>query len=129
MVSSLTRLIRAACLPATVALLAAAPSAATAVTSLKRCSLTLTASQHLGATYVSNLKVQGVSCSAGKDVAKAFNKCRREKGVSGRCTHKVLKYGCTDTRPAAERIPTQFNGHVKCTRGDRRVNFDYQQNT
>lgn len=125
--SSRTRQISAACAVAAIALLAAAPGGS-AATSLKKCSLSLTASQHLGATYVTSLKVHGASCSVGKDVAKAFNKCRKEKGVSGHCTHKVKSYRCTDKRPADQSIPTQFNGVVKCRRGSRRVNFDYQQN-
>ena len=126
--SSLTRLISAASLMATVASLAAAPGGS-AATSLKPCSVSLTKSEHLGATYVTNIKVHKVTCGTAQDVAKAFNACRKEKGVQGRCTHKVRKFSCTDRRPAAERIPTQFNGHVKCRSGERRVNFDYQQNT
>lgn len=125
--SSLLRLISAASLAATVALLAAAPGGSAA--SLKPCALSLTKSEHLGATYVTQLKVQGVTCSAATGVVKSFNACRHKKGVSGRCTTKVKGYSCADTRPADEKIPTQFNGHVKCRSGSRRVNFDYQQNT
>lgn len=125
--SSLTRQISAACAVGAIALLAAAPGGS-AATSLKKCSLSLTTSQHLGATYVTNLKVQGASCSVGRDVAKAFNKCRKEKGVSGRCSHKVKTYSCTETRPADQSIPTQFNGVVKCKSASKRVNFNYQQN-
>ena len=124
-VSSLIRLISLPCLLAALALLVAAPSGSAATT----CKLSLKTSEHLGATYVTNLRVRGVSCAGGRRVVKAFNACRRAKGVKGRCTRKVLKYSCTDRRPASEQIPTQFNGHVTCKRGDRRVTFDYQQNT
>lgn len=124
--SSLTRLITAAGILATLVLLTAASGGSAA--SLKTCSLSLTKSQTLGATYVTKLKVQGVSCSTAEGVVKSFNSCRREKGLKGRCTHKVKTYSCTDTRPAAEQIPTQANGHVKCRSGSKRVNFDYQQN-
>jgi uncharacterized ParB-like nuclease family protein len=124
-VSSLLRLIFPPCLVAAIALLVAAPGASAAST----CKLSLTTSEHLGATYVTNLKVRGVTCAGGKLVVKAFNGCRREKGVKGRCRRKVLKYACTDRRPASEQIPTQLNGHVTCSRGGRRVTFDYQQNT
>jgi hypothetical protein len=127
-VSSLTRLISAAALVAAVALLISA-SGGSAATSLKSCKLSLTASEHLGATYVTKLKVHGATCSAATAVVKAFNKCRRAKGVNGRCTSRVKGYSCTDKRPAAERIPTQFNGHVKCKNTAKLVNFDYQQNT
>jgi hypothetical protein len=125
-VSSLTRLICAASAAATIALLAAAPGGS-AATPLKSCHLSTVASEHLGASYVTRLKVHGTSCSAGADVAKAFNKCRKEKGVHGRCTHKVKTYTCTEDRPAAEQIPTQANGHVKCRAGSKRVNFDYEE--
>jgi hypothetical protein len=125
-VPSPIRRISPPCLLAAIALLVAAPggSAATAT-----CKLSLKTSEQLGATYVTNLKVRDVSCAGGRRVAKAFNGCRREKGVKGRCTRKVLRYACTDRRPASEQIPTQFNGHVTCKRGDRRVTFDYQQDT
>lgn len=125
--SSFTRLISAASVTATVALLAAAPGA-WAATSLKKCSLSLTKQQKLGATYVTNVKVAAVTCSTATDVAKAFNRCRKENGPKGRCTHRVLRFSCTDTRPTALQIPTQINGNVKCKNGSRRVNFDFQQN-
>jgi hypothetical protein len=110
---------------AAIALLAAAPAAPAATS----CKLSLKKSQQLGATYVTNLKVRGVTCAGAQRVVKAFHSCRREKGVKGRCTRKVLKYSCSDRRPASEQIPTQLNGHVTCARRDRRVTFDYQQNT
>jgi uncharacterized ParB-like nuclease family protein len=125
-VSSLIRRISPPCLLASIALLVAAPSGSAAAAT---CKLSVKTSQQLGATYVTNLKVRGVSCAGGRRIAKAFNGCRRATGVKGRCTRKVLKYACADRRPASEQIPTQFNGHVTCKRGDRRVTFDYQQNT
>jgi hypothetical protein len=118
------RLISLPCLVAAVALLAAAPGASAATT----CKLSLRKSQQLGATYVTNLKVRGVSCAGGQRVAKAFHACRRRHGLKGRCTSKVLTYSCSENRPANQQIPTQLNGHVTCRRGDRRVTFDYQQN-
>ncbi|MEA2151503.1 MAG: hypothetical protein QOD69_3333, partial [Solirubrobacteraceae bacterium] len=60
--SSFTRLISAACLAATIALLATA-AGGSAATSLKSCSLSLSKSESLGATYVTKLRVHGVSCS------------------------------------------------------------------
>ena len=125
--SSPIRLISPPCLLATIALLAAAPGGS-AATSLKSCSIK-GREQKLGATYVTTLKVGGVSCATGQRVVKAFQKCRRAKGVKGRCTRKVLGYGCREKRPADETIPTQFTGHVTCKRVSRRVAFVYQQNT
>lgn len=119
------RLISAPCLVAAIALLSAAQAAPAAT----GCKLSAKQSQQLGATYVTKLKVTGVSCATGRRVAKAFHRCRRERGVKGRCAHKVLGYSCSDRRPANEQIPTQLNGHATCRRGGRRVTFDYQQNT
>lgn len=127
-VSSFIRPISPACLVATIALLVAAP-AGSAATSLKKCSLTVARSQQLGATYVTKLKVRGVSCATGERVVKAFQSCRRAKGLRGRCRRKILRYRCTDARPPDETIPTQLTGHVTCKRGTRRVNHVYQQNT
>ncbi|HTN25549.1 MAG TPA: hypothetical protein VL120_16285 [Solirubrobacteraceae bacterium] len=124
---SLTRLISAASLAATATLLVAAPGGSAA--GLKSCpELSVKKSASLGATYVTQIKVQGVSCTGAQDVAKAFNKCRKEKGVTGHCTHKVKTYTCTETRPADLQLPTQANGKVKCRSGSKRVNFNYQQN-
>jgi hypothetical protein len=126
-VPSLTRLISAASLAATATLLVAAPGGSAA--GLKSCpELSVKKSASLGATYVTQIKVQGVSCTGAQDVAKAFNKCRKEKGVTGHCTHKVKTYTCTETRPADLQLPTQANGKVKCRSGSKRVNFNYQQN-
>lgn len=107
-------------------LVAAAPGSA--ATSLKRCNIG--GKEHrLGTTYVTSLKVRGVSCATGERVEKAFQGCRRAKGLRGRCARRVLRYSCSETRPPDEQIPTQLNGHVTCRRGTRRVAFVYQQNT
>lgn len=126
--SSLVRRSSPPCLLAAIAVLAAAPGGPAAAASLKRCSIK-GEEQKLGATYVTSLKVAGVSCATGERVVKAFQRCRRAKGVKGRCTSPVLKYGCSEKRPADETIPTQFTGHVTCRRASRRVAFVYQQNT
>lgn len=83
----------------------------------------------LGATYVTKLTTKGVSCAVGRDVAKAWqSKCRRAKIST--CT-KVSGYRCTEKRPAAEMIPTQYTGYVTCKNasGSKRVTQEYQQNT
>ena len=123
----LARRFTPSCLLAAVVVLAATPGGS-AAPSLKRCSIK-GKEQKLGATYVTSLKVAGVSCATGQRVVKAFQGCRRAKGVKGRCTRKVLRYGCSEQRPADETIPTQFTGHVTCKRASRRVAFVYQQNT
>jgi hypothetical protein len=121
------RLLAAICLAGALALLvAAAPGSA--ATSLKRCNIR-GKEQRLGATYVTSLRVRAVSCATGERVEKAFQSCRRAKGVRGRCTRRVLRFSCSETRPSDEQIPTQLNGHVTCRRGTRRVAFVYQQDT
>lgn len=124
--SSLTRLITAASILATLVLLTAASGGSAA--SLKSCKTTVKEGESLGATYVTKIRVQGASCATAKSVAKAFNACRKEKGLTGRCTRRVKGYSCTETRPASLQIPTQLNGVVKCRSGSKRVNFEYQQN-
>ena len=100
------------------ALFVAAPGAAQAAT--------CTPPKYPGSGYFTTLKVTKVSCTTGKSVALAFHKCRVKHGIKGRCTSKVSGYTCRETRTS---IPTEIDGRVKCTRGSRRVELTYQQNT
>lgn len=93
------------------------------------CKLSLSAARSMGPTYVTQLKVTRTSCANGRKVAKAYHTCRLKKGKTGRCSTKVLRYTCTDRRPSAERIPTQYTGYVTCKRGSARVTHSYQQDT
>ena len=120
------RLTAALCAAAAVAAILALPVASGAAST---CRLSLSTARNLGPTYVTVLKVSGTSCATGRKVTKAFHTCRLKKGVKGRCTTKVLGYSCTDKRPAAETIPTQFTGHVTCKRGGARITHEYQQDT
>lgn len=89
-----------------------------------KCHLTSHEQRHMGATYVTSLSVKHTSCSKGKAVVRAFNKCR--KGPRGRCHHKVKRYSCSEHRSG---ISVQFNSTVNCKRGSKRVHFTYTQNT
>jgi hypothetical protein len=81
----------------------------------------------LGATYVTLLKVRGVSCSKGKRVVKAFNGCRRAHGgADGRCTSRVLGFSCKERRSG---IDSQYDAKVTCKAGTRSVIFNYTQFT
>jgi len=93
------------------------------------CKLSLKTARGLGPTYVTKLRVTGTSCANAVKVTRAFHTCRLKKGKRGRCTTPVLRYTCSDRRPAAESIPTQFTGHVTCRRGSARITHDYQQDT
>ena len=99
-------------------LLAFAPSSATA----KSC----TPPKYPGDGYFTSLSVSGVSCATGRDVARAYYRCRIKKGIRGRCTTRVLRFSCTERREA---ISTQFEARVTCKRGSKRVVHTYQQNT
>jgi hypothetical protein len=79
-----------------------------------------------GDGYFTSLAVTGVSCATGRDVARAYYRCRIRKGIRGRCTTRVLRFSCTERR---ESISTQFEAKVTCRRGSRRVVHTYQQNT
>jgi len=110
------------------------PSVAGAATT-KTCKLSASAAQKLGTTYVTyttgkgGYKVRGTSCASGKAVIKSFHACRKDKGVSGRCTRKVRGYRCTDKRPSSLKGPGSFEGNVVCSNGSKRVTHHYQQNT
>ena len=105
---------------------AGASSVATA--SSTNCNLTVHEQRHLGASYVTSLKVNHVSCKKGKKVIKAFHGCRTAGGqAQGQCDTKVLGYSCTEHRFDA--VPhVQYNSRVTCTRGDKVVKSTYTQN-
>ena len=98
--------------------LAAAPGTASA----RSC----TPPKYPGDGYFTSLSVSGVSCATGRDVARAYYRCRIKKGIRGRCTTRVLRFSCSGRR---ESISTQFEARVTCKRGSRRVVHTYQQNT
>jgi hypothetical protein len=106
---------------------AGARSIATA--SSTTCDLTPKEQRHLGASYVTSLKVTHVSCKKGKDVTKAFHECRTAGGKpQGKCKHDVEGYSCDEHRFDA--VPhVQYNSRVTCTDGDKVIKSTYTQNT
>ena len=68
------------------------------------CHLSTYEQRHLGATYVTSLRVRKTSCRTGKKVVKAFNSCRGS--ARGRCHHKVRRYSCSEKRSG---ISVQFD--------------------
>ena len=88
---------------------------------------TCKAPKYPGDGYFTSLKVSGVSCAKGRELAVAYYRCRiRAGGIKGRCTSRVLRYSCTEKRQS---IPTQINARVTCKRGRATVIHTYQQNT
>ena len=78
--------------------------------------------------YFTSLQVNGVTCKTGRSVALAHYRCRVKKGRKGRCTSKVRKYSCSESRPADSQSEEQLNAKVTCKRGAKKIVFSYQQN-
>lgn len=103
------------------------PAAGATAGGLRACALGAQESRHLGPTYVTSLKVRDRTCSFGRQLVRAYYKCRvAHGGVAGRCPSKVLGFACRETRQG---ITIQFDGVVTCTRGAARVKHTYTQNT
>ncbi len=70
--------------------------------------------QNLGASYVTSLKVQGVSCTKGEKVIEAYHQCRHQSGgPAGTCGATLLGFKCKDggSERRAERA-VQRHGQV-----------------
>ena len=88
--------------------------------------------QALGASYVTSLKVQGVSCTKGEKVIKAYHQCRHQSGgPAGECSDTVLGFKCKDGKRTG--VPNvQYNATAKChkvSNASKRVKSSYTQNT
>jgi hypothetical protein len=78
--------------------------------------------------YFTSLQVSGVSCRTGRSVTLAHYRCRVKNGRKGRCSSKVRRYTCKESRPAASQSEEQLNAKVTCKRGSKKVVYSYQQN-
>jgi hypothetical protein len=97
-------------------------------TSATKCPLTTKEQRSLGASYVTSLAVEGITCDKGKRITVAFNNCRTSGDrPQGRCHHKVAHYTCTERRYA--KVPGGYTSAVTCTWGSKRVLITYTQNT
>ena len=116
----------AALLAAAMIVAAAAPAAAHRATT---CQLTTHDQRHLGASYVTSLKVSGTTCAKGKGITLTFNNCRTAAGKpQGKCNRKVGHYTCTEKRYDA--VPgVQYSSRVTCVWGSKRIWSTYTQNT
>ena len=88
--------------------------------------------QQLGASYVTSLKVQGVSCAKGEKVIKAYHRCRHQNGgAAGTCGATLLGFKCKDGKRTG--VPNvQYNATAKChkvSNPSKRVKSRYTQNT
>ena len=81
-----------------------------------------------GPTYTTSLRVDGVSCRNGKGLIRRWDSCRKRNGGSdGRCRRPGSGFRCGERR--SNRISTQYDGRVNCTRGGDVVRFRYTQFT
>jgi hypothetical protein len=87
--------------------------------------------KRLGASYVTSLKVQGVSCAKAEKVIKAYHRCRKDNGgAGGSCGSTVLGFTCKDGKRVG--VPdVQYNATAKCRKNanaNKRVKSSYTQN-
>jgi hypothetical protein len=84
----------------------------------------------LGASYVTSLKVEGVSCAKAEKVIKGYHQCRKENGPAGNCGRSVLGFSCKDGKRAT--VPdVQYNATAKCRKNsndNKRIKSSYTQN-
>jgi hypothetical protein len=88
--------------------------------------------QNLGASYVTALKVQGVSCTKGEKLIKAYHQCRHQAGgPAGNCSSTLFGFKCKDGKRTG--VPNvQYNATAKChkvSNASKRVKSAYTQNT
>jgi len=88
--------------------------------------------QNLGASYVTSLKVQGVSCAKGEKVIKAYHQCRHQSGgPAGNCSQTLFGFKCKDGRRTG--VPNvQYDATAKCRKksnSSKRIKSSYTQNT
>jgi hypothetical protein len=87
--------------------------------------------QDLGASYVTSLKVQGVSCTKAEKLIKAYHQCRHQAGgAAGTCSATLLGFKCKDGGRTG--VPNvQYNATAKChkvSNASKRVKSRYTQN-
>src|SRR3954452_16369783 len=104
----------------------ASAGASPQVHAARGCHLSAHDQRHLGASYVTSLSVRHTSCSNGKAVVRAYQKCRRAHGWKGKCGHRVKGYACK--RHITASSPVQYDAKVTCRRGGKRVFHHYTQN-
>lgn len=85
--------------------------------------------RRLGASYVTSLKVFGVSCRKGKVVTKEYHQCRKAHGGAGSKASCTIRNFHCKTTVLQEVKGVQFNGKMVCKKGDiKRIVSRYTQN-
>ena len=103
-----------------------AETSAQAAVSLTSCNIS-GKQKSLGASYVTSLKVAGVTCAKGETTIKAYHACRKAKG-GGVCGSPGGGFSCKEGKRA--KVPgVQYSATVKCRKGaSKRVKSSYTQN-
>jgi hypothetical protein len=88
--------------------------------------------QNLGASYVTSLKVQGVGCTKGEKVIRAYHQCRHQAGgPAGTCGRTLYGFKCHDGKRTG--VPNvQYNATAHCHKvanSAKRIKSSYTQNT
>ena len=88
--------------------------------------------QDLGASYVTALKVQGVSCTKVERVITAYHQCRHQSGgPAGNYSKTVLGFKCKDGKRTG--VPNvQYDATANCSKASdpsKRIKCAYTQNT
>ena len=85
--------------------------------------------QQLGASYVTSLTVQGVSCAKAEKVIKSYHQCRHQGGgAAGTCGATLFGFKCKDGKRTG--VPNvQYNATAKVSNPSKRVKSRYTQNT
>jgi hypothetical protein len=103
---------------------AAAPQAQSAV-DLTACDID-GKQKSLGASYVTSLKVAGVSCAKGENLVRRYHACRKDKGGAV-CGSPGLGFRCKEGK--RQKVPgVQYSSTMKCRKGEKRVKSSYTQN-
>ena len=122
----MSRVVWVAAVAASSLLAAGSAGAAPQVHAAKSCHLSTHDQRHSGASYVTSLSVRHTSCSNGKAVVRAYQKCRAAHGWKGKCGHRVKGFSCS--RHILDSSPVQYDARVSCRRGAKRVTHTYTQN-
>jgi hypothetical protein len=113
---------------AAAALPASGTAAAPTATASKACSLKGQYRHFPPASYVTSLHVRHTTCAKGKQVIRAYHRCRASHGgANGQCPNRVFGFRCKEGK--RQRVPgVQYNATVVCNKGIRKVTSTYTQN-
>lgn len=85
--------------------------------------------QNLGASYVTSIEVQGVSCAQAEVLVQAYHQCRQKNGGAGGTCNSPVGNGFSCSEGSRQQVPgVQYNATVDCKKGDTEIKSTYTQN-